>query len=238
MTLRLAGGGRFGSVRRPQVVWAGLDGDVQPLADAGRPPGRRCPDARPARRGPAVPRAPDPRPLARRGRAGRRHAARAAGVYRGPRLAGDRGAAVGEPPRPAAHLRDGRRRLGPAWGLLTRRTPWAPACSRGRSRPAGSGRPRRARRRGRRSAPSNCSIVRGPTIGAVTAGWCSSQARPTSAGAWPSSRQSASYASSAGRCSSTASAVRSSLRRPPSVVSSTPPSRPPASGLHGMMPTP
>jgi 2'-5' RNA ligase len=37
MTLWLAGGGRFGSVRRPQVAWAGLDGDVQPLVDlAGR----------------------------------------------------------------------------------------------------------------------------------------------------------------------------------------------------------
>jgi RNA 2',3'-cyclic 3'-phosphodiesterase len=31
MTLRLAGGGRFGPRRRPQVAWAGLDGDVQPL---------------------------------------------------------------------------------------------------------------------------------------------------------------------------------------------------------------
>jgi 2'-5' RNA ligase len=37
MTLRLAGGGRFGSRRRPQVAWAGLDGDVVPLVDlAGR----------------------------------------------------------------------------------------------------------------------------------------------------------------------------------------------------------
>jgi RNA 2',3'-cyclic 3'-phosphodiesterase len=37
MTLRLAGGGRFGSSRRPQVAWAGLDGDVRPLTDlAGR----------------------------------------------------------------------------------------------------------------------------------------------------------------------------------------------------------
>jgi RNA 2',3'-cyclic 3'-phosphodiesterase len=37
MTLRLAAGGRFGSVRRPQVAWAGLDGDVRPLVDlAGR----------------------------------------------------------------------------------------------------------------------------------------------------------------------------------------------------------
>jgi 2'-5' RNA ligase len=31
LSLRLAGGGRFGSVRRPQVAWAGLDGDVEPL---------------------------------------------------------------------------------------------------------------------------------------------------------------------------------------------------------------
>nr|WP_240619753.1 RNA 2',3'-cyclic phosphodiesterase [Blastococcus sp. TF02-8] len=37
LTLRLAGGGRFGSLRRPQVAWAGLDGDVAPLvALAGR----------------------------------------------------------------------------------------------------------------------------------------------------------------------------------------------------------
>ncbi|MGY1802678.1 RNA 2',3'-cyclic phosphodiesterase [Blastococcus sp. SYSU D00922] len=37
MTLRLSGGGRFGSVRRPQVAWAGLDGDVAPLVElAGR----------------------------------------------------------------------------------------------------------------------------------------------------------------------------------------------------------
>lgn len=33
MTLWLAGGGRFGSVRRPQVAWAGLDGDVAPLTE-------------------------------------------------------------------------------------------------------------------------------------------------------------------------------------------------------------
>lgn len=37
ITLRLAGGGRFGSVRRPQVAWVGLDGDLDPLAGlAGR----------------------------------------------------------------------------------------------------------------------------------------------------------------------------------------------------------
>jgi 2'-5' RNA ligase len=33
LTLRLAGGGRFGSLRRPQVAWAGLDGDVGPLTE-------------------------------------------------------------------------------------------------------------------------------------------------------------------------------------------------------------
>jgi 2'-5' RNA ligase len=37
MTLRLAGGGRFGSRRRPQVAWAGVEGDVAALIDvAGR----------------------------------------------------------------------------------------------------------------------------------------------------------------------------------------------------------
>jgi 2'-5' RNA ligase len=36
MTLRLAGGGRFGSLRRPQVAWAGLEGDVGPLGDLAR----------------------------------------------------------------------------------------------------------------------------------------------------------------------------------------------------------
>ena len=33
MRLRLAGAGRFGSVRRPQVFWAGLDGDVAALVE-------------------------------------------------------------------------------------------------------------------------------------------------------------------------------------------------------------
>ncbi|WP_304556776.1 RNA 2',3'-cyclic phosphodiesterase [Blastococcus sp. TBT05-19] len=37
MVLRLAGSGRFGSARRPQVAWAGIDGDVAPLDElAGR----------------------------------------------------------------------------------------------------------------------------------------------------------------------------------------------------------
>jgi 2'-5' RNA ligase len=37
ISLRLAGGGRFGSRRRPQVAWAGVDGDVAALVDlAGR----------------------------------------------------------------------------------------------------------------------------------------------------------------------------------------------------------
>jgi RNA 2',3'-cyclic 3'-phosphodiesterase len=33
MRLRLAGGGRFGSRRRPQVAWTGLEGDVGPLVE-------------------------------------------------------------------------------------------------------------------------------------------------------------------------------------------------------------
>ncbi len=33
MRLRLAGAGRFGSARRPQVAWAGLDGDVGALTE-------------------------------------------------------------------------------------------------------------------------------------------------------------------------------------------------------------
>ena len=33
MHLRLTGAGRFGSPRRPQVFWAGLDGDVEPLVE-------------------------------------------------------------------------------------------------------------------------------------------------------------------------------------------------------------
>jgi 2'-5' RNA ligase len=33
MTLRFAGGGRFGSRRRPQVAWAGVEGDVEPLGE-------------------------------------------------------------------------------------------------------------------------------------------------------------------------------------------------------------
>jgi 2'-5' RNA ligase len=36
MTLRLAGVGRFGSVRRPQVAWTGLEGDVVPLTELAR----------------------------------------------------------------------------------------------------------------------------------------------------------------------------------------------------------
>ena len=34
--LRLAGAGRFGSARRPQVAWIGVDGDVPSLADLAR----------------------------------------------------------------------------------------------------------------------------------------------------------------------------------------------------------
>ena len=33
LTLRLAGAGRFGSARHPQVLWTGLEGDVRALAE-------------------------------------------------------------------------------------------------------------------------------------------------------------------------------------------------------------
>ncbi len=36
MALRLAGAGRFGSLRRPQVIWAGLDGDVRAVTELAR----------------------------------------------------------------------------------------------------------------------------------------------------------------------------------------------------------
>ena len=49
----------------------------------------------------------------------------------------------------------------------------------------------------------NCSPVRGPMIGAVTAGWWSSHASATSAGSSPSSAHSASHASSWSRLRST-----------------------------------
>ena len=41
IALRIAGGGRFGAGRRPQVFWAGLDGDVARADRAGRPAARR-----------------------------------------------------------------------------------------------------------------------------------------------------------------------------------------------------
>jgi 2'-5' RNA ligase len=40
MTVRLAGAGRFGSPRRPQVFWAGLAGDLEPLGALARRLGR------------------------------------------------------------------------------------------------------------------------------------------------------------------------------------------------------
>ena len=36
MTLRLAGAGRFGSPRRPQVFWAGLEGNVREVTELAR----------------------------------------------------------------------------------------------------------------------------------------------------------------------------------------------------------
>lgn len=40
--LRLAGAGRFGSARRPQVAWIGLDGDVAALTDLATRLGRQA----------------------------------------------------------------------------------------------------------------------------------------------------------------------------------------------------
>ena len=51
-------GGRFGSVRRPQVAWTGLDGDVAAAGGPREPAGRRGPAAGPTGRGPPVPPAP------------------------------------------------------------------------------------------------------------------------------------------------------------------------------------
>src|SRR5207249_3608450 len=89
-----------------------------------------------------------------------------------------------------------------------------------------------------RRLPVSCSIVRGPMIGAVTAGLASSQASATSAGDSPSSRQRPSYVSSCARYLSTLFWRRSLARRPSFAFWSAPPSRPPASGLHGITPTP
>ena len=83
MRLRLAGGGRFGPLRRPQVAWTGLDGDVGrwPSWPRGwRPPPGRCGlqvEDRPFRAhltlGPVAP-----------GTAGRRHLTDRLAGYRGP----------------------------------------------------------------------------------------------------------------------------------------------------------
>ena len=108
MRLRVAGAGRFGSVRRPQVFWAGLDGDVEPLVElAGR--------LASAARGLGLPVEDRPfRPHLTLGRWAPRRPAdgnlpERAGRLPGPRVAGDRGAADGEPPRVGVPVRDGGR---------------------------------------------------------------------------------------------------------------------------------
>ena len=134
-------GGRFGSLRRPQVAWAGLDGDVARWSSSPAgwptPPGRSACPSRTGRSAPHL----TARPLAPRA-AGRRHAARPAGRLPRAGLAGDRGAAAGEPPRPEPTYETlaawpcGRWQratyAGPERGWsrrwpLTRRTPWGPA---------------------------------------------------------------------------------------------------------------
>ena len=93
MTLRIAGGGRFGSPT-PASGRLGGAGRRRRAADRPcRPAGGRRPVAAAAGRGPAVPRPPDPREVAPPGPGGRR-AGRPAGRLPRPRLAGDAGRAA------------------------------------------------------------------------------------------------------------------------------------------------
>ena len=125
----------------------------------------------------------------------------------------------------------------------TRRSPPGRSGGRGRSRRAGAGAlVDSAELDAPAAALSSWSCVRGPMIGAVTAGWCSSQARPNVAGfVRRASSARSSYAwicvpmlrkdSCAARPSSRPDAGRSPCL-------STPPSRPPCSGDQGMTPSP
>ena len=89
-----------------------------------------------------------------------------------------------------------------------------------------------------RRADSNCSIVRGPMIGAVTMGLCKSQARATAAGGSPSCLQRASSCSSLARFSLISFRVSSLVRRPLCSFSRAPARRPPPRGLQGISPRP
>jgi len=136
MTLRIAGGGRFGPVRRPQVAWAGLDGDVEPLTELA---------ARLAGVARALDLPVEDRPFRPHLTLGRWRPRQPADGYLTDRLAGYRG-----PEWPVTEVRLLESRLGKdpayepvaAWPV-TRRTPSGPPCSPGRSRPgAGARRPR------------------------------------------------------------------------------------------------
>ena len=85
----------------------------------------------------------------------------------------------------------------------------------------------------RARAESSCSGVRGPTTGAVTAGWCSSQASATSPGSRASSPAKSSNRRICSRCFSRV--ARDRPRRAHAVVPffSTPPSSPPCRGDQG-----
>ena len=124
MTLRLAGAGRFGSVRRPQVAWAGLDGDVAPLVELA---GRLAAAAR-ALGLPVEDRPFRPHLTLGRWRRGGRPTAtlpdRLAG-YRGPDWPVTEVRLLESHLGPTAHLRDA---SPPGRSAdLTRRTPWGPA---------------------------------------------------------------------------------------------------------------
>src|SRR5215216_2479773 len=82
-----------------------------------------------------------------------------------------------------------------------------------------------------RRLPVNCSIVRGPMIGAVTTGFASSHAKATSAGFCPFLVQNFSYLSSCPAYFLKSPLVSFSARRPDLSAPTEPANRPLASGL-------
>jgi len=106
LVLRLAGGGRFGSRRRPQVAWVGVEGDAGPLAElAARLAG--------AARRPGLP--VEDRPYRPHLTLGRWRAGTAADADLPDRLAGYRG-----PDWPVEEVRLVESRLGPRPGYEVR----------------------------------------------------------------------------------------------------------------------
>ncbi|TKJ16614.1 2'-5' RNA ligase [Blastococcus sp. CCUG 61487] len=136
LRLRLAGGGRFGSLRRPQVAWAGLAGDVAELTDL---------TARLAAAARSLDLPVEERPFRPHLTLGRWRPRQPADGRLTDRLADYRG-----PDWPVREVRLLESRPGPqpydvvaTWPVTTR-TPWARPCSPGRARPAGPAGPRPA----------------------------------------------------------------------------------------------